>query len=177
MLIPFGKTLPRVGENTLMMPNVTLLGNVTVGKGCILLPGVVIRADRDDGTDPAIIGDECSIQDNVCIHVGMGHSVIVGDCCSIGHGAILHGCEIGEHSLIGMGSIIMTGAKIGKNCLVAAGALVTEGTVIPDGHLAMGSPVKVIKPLRPEQMESTYNAYLRYMEYKKGYEAAQKKEE
>jgi carbonic anhydrase/acetyltransferase-like protein (isoleucine patch superfamily) len=100
------------------------------------------------------IGEEVSVQDNTVVHVTSGrHPTIVGDRVTIGHGVVLHGCTIEDECLIGMGAIVMDRAVVGKHCVVGAGALVTPGTEIPEGHLALGSPAKVSRPLTAEELE------------------------
>ena len=93
-----------------------------------------------------------NIQDNSVVHVDAEHPVTIGDNVTIGHGAIIHGCEIGDNTLVGMGAIIMNGAKIGKNCIVAAGALVTQNTQMPDNSLIMGNPAKIKREVTEEEV-------------------------
>jgi carbonic anhydrase/acetyltransferase-like protein (isoleucine patch superfamily) len=124
-------------------PNATVIGNVRFGKDVSVWFGAVLRGDND----LISIGDRSNIQDLTMIHVDPGHPVSVGANCTVGHRAILHGCTIGDNSLIGMGAIVLNGAVIGRNCLVGAGALVAEGKVIPDNSLVLGMPGKVAREL------------------------------
>ena len=108
------------------------------------------------------IGEGSNIQDNCVVHVDPGLPVTVGKNVTVGHGAILHGCTIGDETLIGMGAIVLNGAKIGSHCLIGAGALVTQSTVIPDGMMALGSPARVKSPLTPDAIVSLRETALHY---------------
>ncbi|THD74872.1 gamma carbonic anhydrase family protein [Thalassobius vesicularis] len=124
-------------------PDANVLGKVRIGKGASVWFGCTLRGDNE----LIDIGDGTNVQENTVMHTDMGFPLTVGVNCTIGHKAMLHGCTIGDNSLIGMGATILNGAKIGKNCLIGAGALVTENKVIPDGSLVMGSPGKVVREL------------------------------
>ena len=114
-------------------------GDVTIGEGCGIWYNAVIRGDEDS----VVIGPGSNIQDNAVIHVDRGYPVRIGEGVTVGHGAILHGCTVGDNSLIGMGAIVLNGAVIGRDCIIGAGALVTGGTRIPDGLVAFGNPAVV----------------------------------
>src|SRR5512145_527403 len=116
--------------------NATLVGNVTVGSEVGIWFGAVIRADKDR----IVIGDRSNIQDNCVVHTTTGHPVIVGDNVSVGHGAILHGCTIGNRVLVGMGAIVLNGAVVGDGSVIGAGAVVTEGMNVPPGSVVVGIP-------------------------------------
>jgi len=116
-------------------------GQVTLGQDVSLWYGAVVRGD----VAPVTLGDRTNVQDNVVIHCDHGHPNRIGADVTIGHGAICHGEEIGDGSLIGMGATLLGHSKIGKNAIVAAGALITQGMVVPDGHVAMGVPAKVVR--------------------------------
>lgn len=146
-------------------PGAVCMGDVTLGKDCGIWYHATVRADRA----PIMIGSGSNIQDNCVVHVDEGFPVTIGKYVTVGHGAILHGCEVGDGSLIGMGAIILNGAKIGKNCIVAAGALVTQNTEIPDGMLAMGSPAKVIRELTEEEIASNRKNAEEYIEEAREY--------
>lgn len=124
-------------------PDATLIGNVRVGRNAGFWFGVVIRGDNE----PVVIGADTNVQEHTVMHTDPGFPLTVGEGCTIGHRAMLHGCTIGDNSLIGMGAIVLNGAKIGRNCLVGAGALVTEGKEFPDNSLIVGSPAKAIRVL------------------------------
>ena len=127
-------------------PSAVLVGKIVVKADAGIWFGVVARGDNE----PITIGVGTNVQENVVLHTDMGFPLTIGDGCTIGHKAMLHGCTIGDNTLIGMGATVLNGAKIGKNCLIGAGALVTEGKVIPDGSLVVGAPGKVIRELDAE---------------------------
>lgn len=123
--------------------NASVIGNVTIGEDVGIWFGVVIRGDNE----PITIGARSNIQENSVLHTDPGCPVVIGDGCTIGHNATIHGCTIGDNSLIGMGATVLNGAKIGKNCLIGAGALIVEGKAIPDNSLVVGAPGKAIRTL------------------------------
>ena len=124
-------------------PTAIIIGNVELGENAGIWFGTVIRGDNE----LISIGDDSNIQEGCTLHTDPGFPVKIGRRCTIGHNAIVHGCEIGDNSLIGMGATVLNGAKIGKNCLIGAGALVAEGKEIPDNSLALGMPAKVVREL------------------------------
>lgn len=127
--------------------NATVIGNVTLGNKVGIWFGAVIRADKDR----VVIGDRSNIQDNCVVHTSAGHPVLLGDDVSVGHGAILHGCTIGNQVLVGMGAIVLNGAEVGEGSVIGAGAVVTEGMKVPPGSVVVGIPGKIIKPATDEQ--------------------------
>lgn len=130
-------------------PSAGIVGDVTIGSETCVLAGAQIRADDAS----VIIGDRVSIQENAVVHVDYSHPVTIGDHCTVGHGAIVHGCAIGTNTLVGMGSIVMNGAKVGNDCIIAAGALVSEGKEFPDRTLIMGVPARAARTLSDEEIE------------------------
>jgi len=124
-------------------PDATIIGRVRIGAEVGVWFGVVMRGDNE----PIEIGARSNIQEHVVVHTDPGFPVSVGAGCTIGHRALLHGCTIGDNSLIGMSATVLNGARIGRNCLVGAGALVTEGKVFDDNSLIVGSPAKAIRQL------------------------------
>lgn len=128
--------------------NATVRGDVTVGKGSSIFFGAVVRSELV----PITIGEDTNIQDNCILHTDAGFPLTVGSGCTIGHGAILHGCTVGDNTLIGMGTTVLNGAVIGRDCIVGAGSLVPQGMVIPDGSMAFGSPAKIRRPLTEEEI-------------------------
>jgi carbonic anhydrase/acetyltransferase-like protein (isoleucine patch superfamily) len=124
-------------------PTAVLVGNVVIHAEAGIWFGVVARGDNEAIT----IGARTNVQDNCVLHTDMGYPLSIGEGCTIGHKAMLHGCSIGNNTLIGMGATVLNGAKIGNNCLIGAGALITEGKEIPDGSLVVGAPGKVIRAL------------------------------
>lgn len=138
-----GGRAPGFGDSVWIAPNASVIGTVTLGANVGVWFGAVLRGDNE-----AIdIGDDTNIQEHTMVHTDPGFPVTVGKGCTIGHRALIHGCTIGDNTLIGMGAIILNGARIGNNCLIGAGALVTEGKSFPDGSLILGSPAKVVREL------------------------------
>lgn len=128
--------------------NATVRGDVTVGKGSSIFFGAVVRTELV----PITIGEDTNIQDNCILHTDAGFPLSVGSGCTIGHGTILHGCTVGDNTLIGMGATVLNGAVIGRDCIVGAGSLVPQGMVIPDGSMAFGSPAKIRRPLTEKEI-------------------------
>lgn len=124
-------------------PSATVIGDIRIGENVGIWFGSVLRGDNE----PIMIGANSNIQENCVFHTDPGCPVVVGEGCTIGHKAMIHGCSIGSNSLIGMGATVLNGAKIGENCLIGAGALIPEGKVIPDGSLVVGMPGKVVREL------------------------------
>ncbi|MBW8299368.1 MAG: gamma carbonic anhydrase family protein [Hydrogenophaga sp.] len=124
-------------------PDAHVIGQVELGEDVGIWFGAVLRGDNE----PIVIGERTNIQEGVMIHTDPRFPVTIGAGCTIGHHAIVHGCTIGDNSLIGMGATILNGAKIGKNCLVGANALITEGKEFPDNSLIVGSPARVVRSL------------------------------
>ena len=140
--------------------NATVRGDVTVGKGSSIFFGAVVRTELV----PITIGEDTNIQDNCILHTDAGFPLSVGSGCTIGHGTILHGCTVGDNTLIGMGAIVLNGAQVGSNCLIGAGALVPQHAVIPDGSLAFGSPAKVRSALDEAAIAELRQAALNYQQ-------------
>jgi len=124
-------------------PDAAVVGDVRIGRDVGIWFGAAVRGDNE----PITIGARSNIQEQTVMHTDPGFPLTVGAGCTIGHRAILHGCTVGDNSLIGMGAIVLNGARIGRNCLVGAGALVTEGKEFPDNSLIVGSPAKAIRVL------------------------------
>jgi carbonic anhydrase/acetyltransferase-like protein (isoleucine patch superfamily) len=137
------------GTPLFVAENATLTGNVTLGRDVSIWFGTVVRADKDR----IMIGDRSNIQDNCVVHTTRGFPVTLGCEVSVGHGAILHGCTIGDRVLVGMGAILLNGARIGKGSIIGAGAVVTEGMEIPENSVVIGVPGKVFKLTSDAQRE------------------------
>ena len=146
-------------------PNASVMGNVIMKKNSSVWFGAVIRGDNE----PIEIGENSNIQDNSVLHTDMGKPLTIGSNVTVGHKVMLHGCTIGDGSLIGIGAIILNGAKIGRNCLIGAGSLITEGKDIPDNSMVVGSPGKVIRTLTPEQAAGIASGAAHYVENWKRY--------
>jgi len=134
---------PQLAHDSWVAPGAVVIGNVHIASQASVWFGAVIRGDNE----PINIGARSNVQDLCMIHTDLGFPTTVGEGCTIGHRAILHGCTIGDNSLIGMGATVLNGAKIGANCLVGAGALIPEGREIADNSLVVGAPGKVIRQL------------------------------
>lgn len=120
-----------------------VIGNVEIKDDVGIWFGAVLRGDNE----PIVVGSGTNIQENCVLHTDMGYPLAIGAGCTIGHKAMLHGCTIGDNSLIGMGATVLNGAVIGRNCLIGAGALVTEGKAIPDNSLVLGAPARVARTI------------------------------
>jgi carbonic anhydrase/acetyltransferase-like protein (isoleucine patch superfamily) len=140
---------PEIGEDAWVAPSADVIGRVRLGAAASVWFGAVLRGDNEWIT----VGPGSNLQEQTVCHTDMGFPLTIGRDCTIGHKAMLHGCTIGDESLIGMGATVLNGAVIGRNCLIGACALVTEGKEIPDGSLVMGAPGKVVRPLTEVQIE------------------------
>lgn len=141
-------------------PDATLIGKVRLENNVSIWFGAVLRGDNE----LISIGRDTNIQEHCVLHTDMGYPLTIGAGCTIGHRAMLHGCKIGENSLIGIGAIILNGAKIGRNSLVGAGALVTEGKEFPDNSLIIGSPARVVRQLDESQINGLRESAQSYVE-------------
>jgi carbonic anhydrase/acetyltransferase-like protein (isoleucine patch superfamily) len=138
-----GDRHPEIDASAWVAPDANVIGSVTLGAGASVWFGATLRGD----TEPILVGEGSNVQEASVLHTDLGFPLTIGRDCTIGHKAMLHGCTIGDETLIGMGATVLNGARIGRNCLIGAGALVTEGKVIPDGSLVMGMPAKVVRDL------------------------------
>ena len=134
---------PQIGGGAWVAPDANLIGKVVLEEAASVWFGCTLRGDNEE----IRVGRGANVQENVVCHTDMGFPLVIGADCTIGHKAMLHGCIIGDGSLIGMGATVLNGAKIGKGCLIGAGALITEGKEIPDGSLVMGAPGKIVREL------------------------------
>lgn len=156
---------PIIQPSAFVAPNATVIGDVMLMDQCSVYYNAVLRADRN----PIIVGPYCNIQDGCILHVSHEFPVVIGTGCTIGHRAVLHGCTIGDNTLIGMGAIIMNGATVGINCIIGAGALITQNMVIPNGSLVLGSPAKVVRELTKEEIEGNLRAAYAYVQQLEDY--------
>jgi carbonic anhydrase/acetyltransferase-like protein (isoleucine patch superfamily) len=140
---------PQLAADAWVAPGAQLSGRVVLGPGASVWFNAVLRGDNE----PITIGRGSNIQDGCVCHTDMGYPLEVGADCTVGHLAILHGCVVGDETLVGMGATVLTGAVIGRNVLIGAGALVTEGKRIPDGVLVIGRPGKVSRELTADEIE------------------------
>jgi carbonic anhydrase/acetyltransferase-like protein (isoleucine patch superfamily) len=141
-------------------PNACLIGDVRLGPDAAVWFGAVLRGDNE----PIVVGARTNIQELCTLHTDMGFPLEIGEGCTVGHNATLHGCTIGDGSLIGMGAVVLNGARIGRRCLVGARALVTEGKAFPDHSLIVGSPAKPVRTLDAKEIESLSDSARRYVE-------------
>lgn len=165
MLIPVKGIHPKLHAGAWIAPTATLTGDVEIGENSSIWFNTVIRGD----VAAIRIGRETNIQDNCILHSDHQPGVIIGNRVSVGHLVILHGCEIQDDTLVGMGSIIMDDAVIGKNCIVAAGSLITANSRFEDGMLILGRPAKAVKPVTPEQIQRNEYRVEHYMMLKSCY--------
>ena len=162
---------PQLSEGAWVAESAEVIGKVELHKNANVWPKVVIRGDND----LIQIGEGSNVQDASVLHTDPGYPLTIGQNVTVGHQVMLHGCQIGDHSLIGIGAVILNGAKIGKHCLVGAGALVTEGKEFPDGSMIIGSPAKAVKALTPEQMSAISEIAGRYVKNAQRYAKTLKK--
>jgi carbonic anhydrase/acetyltransferase-like protein (isoleucine patch superfamily) len=141
--------VPRVADTAWVADNAVVVGDVVLGEDVSVWFGVTIRGD----TDLITVGEGSNIQDGSVLHADENVPLTIGRHVTVGHQVMLHGCTIGDESLIGIGAIVLNGARIGRHCLVGAGALVTEGKTFPDGSMILGSPAKVVRQLSAEEIE------------------------
>jgi len=165
-----GKT-PRLAPTAWVADSAEVIGDVTLAEDSSVWSGVVIRGDNH----LISIGRGSNVQDQTVLHTDEGLPLVIGERVTIGHQVMLHGCTIGDETLIGIGAVVLNGARIGKNCLVGAGALVTEGKEFPDGSMILGSPAKVVRQLTPEQIEGLKRSAQHYVDNARRYRSGLKK--
>ena len=151
---------PNIHPTARVAPGAVIVGDVTLEENVNIWYNSVLRADYAAIT----IGAGTNVQDGCVLHISRDCPVNIGKNVTMGHGAIVHGCTVGDNTLIGMGSIVMDRAVIGKNCIVAAGAVVVGGMVVPDNSLVMGSPARVKRETRPEEWENNLRISEHYVE-------------
>ena len=156
---------PRIHPEAFIAPGASVYGDVIIGKDCSIWFHAVVRGERA----PIMIGEGSNIQDNCTIHLDPGNKVTIGDYVTIGHGAIVHGCTIGNNVLIGMGAIVLDGAVVEDNCIIGAGALVTQNKVMPEGSLVLGNPAKMVRVLSEEEKASIVKNAKEYVDEAKCY--------
>jgi len=159
---------PALADSAWVADSAQVMGKVVLEEDASVWFGAILRGDNETLT----VGRGSNVQDGTVMHSDPGFPLTVGENVTIGHQVMLHGCTIGDGSLIGIQSVVLNGAKIGKHCLVGAGSLVTEGKEFPDGSLIVGSPAKAVRQLTPEQIEGLKRSAAHYVQnaqrYKNG---------
>ena len=165
MIYDFEGHTPKIDPNSWVAPNAVIIGRVELKKNCNIWFNTVLRGDIEQIT----IGENSNVQDGSVIHTDPGCSTIVGNGVTVGHMVMLHGCEISDDCLIGIGSTILNKTKIGKNCIIGANALVTETKIIPERSLVLGSPGKIVRQVTDEEIKHIKENAKNYVENFKKY--------
>ena len=163
--------IPSIHGSAWVADSAQVMGQVTLAENSSVWFGVVARGD----VESISVGKGSNIQDNSVLHADEGSPLLIGENVTVGHQVMLHGCTIGDGSLIGIQAVVLNGAKIGKNCLVGAGSLITEGKEFPDGCMILGSPAKAVRQLSPEQIEGLKMSAQHYMKNARRYKTGLKK--
>tara|TARA_B100000780_G_scaffold65076_1_gene42677 strand:- start:726 stop:1256 length:531 start_codon:yes stop_codon:yes gene_type:complete len=158
---------PDIAVDSWIAPEVSVIGKVVIEAGVSVWFGACLRGDNE----VIWISEGTNVQENCVLHTDKGFPLSIGAGCTIGHKVMLHGCMVGENTLIGMGAIVLNGAKIGKNCLIGAGALITENKIIPDGSLVMGTPGKVVRELDDKAIMGLRASALHYQDNMRRFKA------
>lgn len=165
MLLKYKGVVPKIADSARLIGGCTLAGNVELKDNASIWPGAVLR-----GENARIeIGENSNVQDNATVHTDEGFPVIVGNGVSVGHNAVLHGCTVGDNTVVGMGAIVLNGAKIGKNCIIGAGAVVKQGMDVPDGSMVIGIPGVIKRQLRDEEIQGNTHNWQEYIHLSEGY--------
>jgi carbonic anhydrase/acetyltransferase-like protein (isoleucine patch superfamily) len=168
-LYEFNGKSPKVDPEAYVSPRASLIGDIEVGVDASIWEFAVIRADLNH----IRIGKGTSIQDNVTVHTTFMNPTDVGDYVTAGHNCVIHACQIGDRTVIGMGAIVLDGAKVGTDCVIGAGSVVTEGTVIPDGSLVLGIPGKIVKEVSDTMKEAFKAGAELYVELSKQHKSSE----
>lgn len=163
--------IPQIDPSAWVADSAQVMGAVTMQAHTSIWFGATVRGD----TEHIHIGEGSNIQDGSVLHADYGQPLTIGKNVTVGHMVMLHGCTIGDESLIGIGAVVLNGAKIGRNCLVGAGSLVTEGKEFPDGSMIMGTPAKVVRQLTPEQMAGLRQSAAHYIDNAQRFRSGLKK--
>ena len=158
---------PQVAASAWVAGSAEVMGDVRLGEDASVWFATVVRGDCESIS----IGAGSNVQDASVLHADIGVPLVIGNNVTVGHQVMLHGCTIGDESLIGIGAVVLNGARIGRNCLVGAGSLVTEGKEFPDGSMILGSPARVVRQLSPEQIEGLRTSARHYMENARRFKA------
>ncbi len=155
----FLRQRPKLGQGVYLARGAIVVGDVTLGDFSSVWFNAVLRSD----INRIVVGHHTNIQDNAVLHVDDEFACVVGNYVTVGHSAILHGCTVGDESLVGMGAVILDGAVIGRQCLIGAKALVTQGSQIPEGSLVLGIPAKVVRPLTNDERQQLKRSAEKYV--------------
>lgn len=159
-IYPFNGTWPIIAEDVFIAPGAMIIGNVTIHEGASIWYNTVVRGD----SAPIVIGRHTNIQDNCTLHVDADAPLTIGDECTVGHGAIVHGATVGDRVLVGMQAVVLSHSQVGAGTIIGACALVGERKIIPEGVLALGIPAKVARPLNPAESEHIITSATDYHE-------------
>jgi carbonic anhydrase/acetyltransferase-like protein (isoleucine patch superfamily) len=165
MIYALGETTPQCSDGSWVADSASLIGDVRLGRDASVWFSCVLRGDND----ALIVGDGSNIQDGSVLHTDPGLPLRVGAGCTVGHLTMLHGCEIGDNTLIGIKAVVLNRARIGANCIVAANALVTEGKQFPDGVMIMGAPARVVRELQPQEIQMLRDMARHYVDNARRY--------
>ncbi len=163
--------IPEIDPSAWVADSAQVMGGVRLAARSSVWFGATLRGD----TEHIHIGEGSNLPDGSVLHADHGQPLTVGKNVTVGHMVMLHGCTIGDESLIGIGAVVLNGAKIGRNCLVGAGSLVTEGKEFPDGSMIMGTPAKVVRQLTPEQMDGLRQSAAHYIDNAQRFRSGLKK--
>jgi len=163
--------VPQVHPTAYVADSAQVIGSVVLAENTSVWFGAVLRGD----TETMTVGKGSNIQDLSVLHADVGCPLTIGENVTVGHQVMLHGCTVGDGSLIGIGAVVLNNARIGKHCIVGAGALVTEGKEFPDGSMILGSPAKAVKQLTPEQIAGLQQSALHYQDNARRFRAGLKK--
>ena len=165
MIYDFEKSIPEVHPDAWVASNATLIGKVKLEKNSSIWFNAVLRGD----IELISIGENSNIQDGSVLHTDPGYNLNVGKGVTVGHMVMLHGCQISDDTLIGIGSIILNNAKIGKNCIIGANSLITENKIIPDNSLVVGSPGRILRKVTEEEIKAIHENAKHYVDGSKKY--------
>jgi carbonic anhydrase/acetyltransferase-like protein (isoleucine patch superfamily) len=160
MLYRLGNYNVRAEGDFFIAPTAAVMGNVLLKRDVSVWWGAVVRGDQE----PITVGEGSNVQDCAVLHTDRGYPLVIGANVTVGHKAVLHGCIVGDGSLIGINAVVLSGAKIGRNCLIGANTLVTEGKEIPDNSMVLGSPGKVVRQLTAEQVADLKDSATHYVQ-------------
>lgn len=164
-LFRLGADSPRISANAYVAPGASVIGRVTLGDEASVWFGAVLRGDNE----PIHVGSGSNVQEGAVLHADPGFPLQVGNRVTVGHQAMLHGCSVGDGSLIGIQAVVMNGAQIGRSCIVGAGAIVTEGKRFPDRSLILGAPAKLVRELSADEVAGLDDSAATYIRHARHY--------